>query len=701
MLYSRQRRLLQILLLSPTFVSDQQLGDMLKVSVRTIQREIQSLREILSRHGLKVVRKTGSGIAIEGQEEDKQRLLKALNEMERYRIYSPEERQEGLIFDLLLAEEPVKLYVFSRKYNVTEATISLDLDKVEHWFAQAGLKLIRKPGWGVSLEGTEQQKRMALSKFLHQGTTFEEWLAFFQTSMNGGNVAKHPLGFLVRDRLLKFLDIQHIWAVERAVRDVLDGCDSIVLTDRNYVNLVIHLLLAVERIKHGAKYEGKLTQTLPPESVEMVPLAREIASRLEKSLSISIPEVEIGYIALHLSGAGYKRNGPMETPENIRLFDLTQCFIQTVGQELGVSLQGDAILFEGLLAHLIPAVGRLENGLQIHNPMLKEIQERYPEVFHACRKAVTVLSEKFPYEVPDDEIGYLALHVGAALIRRREGRRFRTVVVCASGFGTSSYLTARLENEVPHLDIVGIVSVGELKKWLMENGRVDLIVSTVPISFVDDERVIIVHPFLQEEDLAAIERKLSQLRLDDFPIQEKREPSPSALSLARSGEGVMQILRNLRVIDGISVSGPALKSLVQWFGKWSTIRDPVTLYRDIKKREEQGGFVINDLAMIHAKTEGVSELFMAVFRLQAPVAWWDDAGEKRRVSTFLLLAAPPTAPKEHIDLISQISAALIEDDFIDLLKHAPMAEIRKRLEYLLSEALISRTNECLKGVHRP
>ncbi|MFS8512329.1 MAG: HTH domain-containing protein [Planifilum fulgidum] len=109
MLHSRQRRLLQILLLSPTFVSDQQLGDMLKVSLRTIQREIQSLRGILSRHGLKIVRKTGSGMAIEGREEDKQRLLKSLNEMEKYRLYSPEERQEGLIFGLLLAGEPVKL----------------------------------------------------------------------------------------------------------------------------------------------------------------------------------------------------------------------------------------------------------------------------------------------------------------------------------------------------------------------------------------------------------------------------------------------------------------------------------------------------------------------------------------------------------------------------------------------------------------
>ena len=111
--------------------------------------------------------------------------------------------------------------------------------------------------------------------------------------------------------------------------------------------------------------------------------------------------------------------------------------------------------------------------------------------------------------------------------------------------------------------------------------------------------------------------------------------------------------------------------------------------------------IINDLALIHAKSEGVSELLMAVFRLSSPVDWRNDADEKRRVSTFLLLAAPPTAPKEHIDLISQISAALIEDDFVALLKRGSIKKIRKSLEFLLSEELISRTNVCLKGVHGP
>ncbi|MBN2909977.1 BglG family transcription antiterminator [Polycladomyces sp. WAk] len=700
-IYSRQKRLLQILLIHSSPVSVQQLAEMLKVSLRTVQRELQSLKEILSCYGLKIVRKTGHGVTIEGHEKDKQRLLEDVQQMEAFRVYSPEERQEGIIFDLLLTDEPVKLYTFSRKYHVTEATISLDLDKVEPWFEQAGMKLIRKPGWGVCLEGTQQQKRMALSKFLHQGTTFEEWLALFQTSVYGDQYSEHPLGVLIRDRLLKFINIQHILAVEKAAREVVGRHHHLELTDRNYVNLVIHLLLAVERMKHGAVSEEQTPLAIPPEAADMVPLAREIVSRLESALSVSVPEVEIGYIALHLSGAAFKQEDLMEHPENMKWIDLTQSFIRTVGQELGVPLQGDAILFEGLLAHLIPAVSRLENGLQIHNPMLEEIKGRYPDVFHACRKSVALLSDHFPYEVPQDEIGYLALHVGAALIRKREGRRFRTVVVCASGFGTSTYLTARLENEVPHLEIKGIISVGELKKWLKENGPVDLIVSTIPIPFVDDERLVIVHPFLQKEDLIAIERKMSLLRLDDHPFQEPKEASPSALSLAKSGEGVMQILHNLRVIDGINVSGSVLKSLYQLFSKWSAIRDPDTLYRDIEKREKQGGFVLDDLAMIHAKTEGVNELLMAVFRLQAPVAWQNDTGENRWVTTFLLLAAPRTAPKEHIDLISQISGALIEDDFIELLKHDSTAKIRKRLETLLSEALISRTNECLKGVLRP
>ncbi|GAA3331536.1 hypothetical protein GCM10020331_088520 [Ectobacillus funiculus] len=74
------------------------------------------------------------------------------------KYFSPEERQYILKQLLLTLKEPTKLYYFSTKFNVTEATISNDLLKIEPWFEKKhGIKLIRKPGFGVYIEGNEKK----------------------------------------------------------------------------------------------------------------------------------------------------------------------------------------------------------------------------------------------------------------------------------------------------------------------------------------------------------------------------------------------------------------------------------------------------------------------------------------------------------------------------------------------------------------
>lgn len=47
--------------------------------------------------------------------------------------YSPAERQNIVLSHLLKSQEPIKLLTLAKLLNVTEATISNDLDKLETW----------------------------------------------------------------------------------------------------------------------------------------------------------------------------------------------------------------------------------------------------------------------------------------------------------------------------------------------------------------------------------------------------------------------------------------------------------------------------------------------------------------------------------------------------------------------------------------
>ena len=249
---SRQKELLRTLLIANKPITYKELSEMFKLSTRTIQREMKALKSILEAYDLKVGKRIGDGFELKGSEEGKRWLREHIEQAKTFSACSPEERQDGMTYDLLLSKEPIKQFVFSKKYGITEGTVSSDLDKVSIWLEKGGITLIRTPGIGVYINGQEKQRRTMLSRLLHKDIMFEEWLELFhkKTELGGGEVLDQ-LGMMIRNRLLKFVQIHNILDVERVVHQVLKEQTDIELTDRNYVNLIVHLMLAVERIKSG------------------------------------------------------------------------------------------------------------------------------------------------------------------------------------------------------------------------------------------------------------------------------------------------------------------------------------------------------------------------------------------------------------------------------------------------------------------
>ncbi|WP_226527154.1 BglG family transcription antiterminator [Metabacillus niabensis] len=699
LLSSRQESILRTLLNAPSPVSYKQISAQFKVSSRTMQREVSSLKSILRDFNLEVVSKMGSGILINGKPEDKKKLNEMIINANTYTLYSPEERQEGILFDLLITNEPIKFFTLSNKYGVTEATISNDLDKLEQTCIQNHVTVIRKAGVGIFIKGAESDKRSMLSKLLHKDITFEEWFEFFQLSeQEEGTIEGSQFNQLVCKRLHKFVETSSILKVEHAVKEVIESQTHIELTDRNYVNLVVHLILAIERIKddvHTVLEQENLVQEI--ETMKEYSIAKQIVKKLEKMLGISIPGYEIGYITLHLYGANFLNHPDtvVNSQDDMEWYDLTQCFITAVEKELSLSLKEDVALFEGLLAHLVPAVNRLKLGLQIHNPMLSEIKQRYPDIFTACLKAGETISAKVGKVIPEDEVGYLAIHIGASAIRLKEqqSRIYKAIVVCASGMGTSTYLASRVEKEISNLQIESILSLTELRDRIFNLSQNQLILSTVSLPFLEPDHYILVSPFLREEEINIIRKKIGTIIIKDKEAAKgsQEQSYVSMVGSAKYGEAMVQILRNLSVFHLVADKNTLLKDLTDKVEAISVVASSDQVLFDLEKREKQGAFVLDHLAMVHTKTSGVSELFVSVFQLSSLTVW-----DEKKIDTILLLAAPINAPKEHIEMISEISANLIEDSFLKTLKKGVEEQIKIEIESLLSSAYFTRMKALLK-----
>jgi lichenan operon transcriptional antiterminator len=111
----------------------------------------------------------------------------------------------------------------------------------------------------------------------------------------------------------------------------------------------------------------------------------------------------------------------------------------------------------------------------------------------------------------DDEIAYIALHIGNALeTQRAYESRISVILNCPTYYNINQELNQKLIERF-HNDII-ISDVTTSKAQLDKCTTADLILSTVPISYNKNTPSIIINPFFTTVDASIIERAISQIK---------------------------------------------------------------------------------------------------------------------------------------------------------------------------------------------
>ena len=177
---SRTKKIIKILIENDDYIVTEEIAGNLDVSSRTVLRELKKVEKWLKKNDILLDKKKGTGIRLNCSQADKIRIAEILEFETVDKHYSPDERKMIILSELLRDQRPNKLYAFTRVTNVSEATISHDLDEIEGWLENYELKLIRKPGLGVYLDGSEREIRKASINLLYQNFNLEEILLLLQ-----------------------------------------------------------------------------------------------------------------------------------------------------------------------------------------------------------------------------------------------------------------------------------------------------------------------------------------------------------------------------------------------------------------------------------------------------------------------------------------------------------------------------------------
>ncbi|MGY4691393.1 BglG family transcription antiterminator [Salibacterium sp. K-3] len=664
----RERELLRYLLQQEKDIPVADAAEALQVSTRTVHRDLKGLDKTLDLHGLKLVKSAGKGVKIEGPAEYKQELELTLLQPSVVE-YTAEERRTLILCRLLESMDPVKLNTLARELKVTAATISYDLDRLEEWFDTLDLSLERRRGYGVIVNGSESAKRAAMSSLIAENFKEDDLFRLMRENIKSKN--GFPDSGEISDRLLGLVEQEKWLTVEKILADMREELPYH-FADSAYIGLVVHLTLAIERISQGEKIEINESYLKTLQDTKEYEMAEQLIERLEKVFQLSIPEAEIGYITMHLRGAKIREDQDyLPDLDHLSAAVYAKALMDYMQNKTNQPLKEDISLYQGLVAHLDPALYRISENMRIHNPLLEQIKTDYEDLFLLVKEAA---GESLDVNLPESEVGYLTLHFGSALEKLQDYRKVNALVVCSSGIGSSKMLVTRLRKEIPEIEELKNISMMDLDDH--REGSYDLVISTLELNSSGLPNIV-VNPFLTKKDVEKVKLFIRQLP-DDRPSQvsiPREMPDPEAAQARLESVSqdlrqarvystiILQVLETFRVLPASDNTDPfeVLKKAGVEMEEDGLLYDHEPAVEGLWVRYQQGGTAIpqSTLALFHARTDAVKTPCFHIQPLSHPIPLKAMDGTGTDVEHLLILLAPEEGNAETYEVLSAVSEQLV------------------------------------------
>ncbi|MDP4095258.1 PRD domain-containing protein [Paenibacillus sp. P96] len=681
----RQSEILEFLLQQTREVTAGDIAARINVSTRTILRELSAVEKWLEPHGVRLEKKSGIGIHLDA---DPSRLFQLRQQLFRSESveYSAEERKIYSLCMLLDDSEPIKLLSLAADLKVTVATVSHDLDELQSWIGKRGLTLVRKRGYGVQITGRESDIRRAISEL---GLEHLD-----ESDLFGRDTVRHSSHAM--DKLMELIGRDVMLTVENALWQPNEKwLENMV--ESKYMELLIQLSVAVARIRrsYGAeRLESEMllgTGTNEEEEKIRAAMVERICDELSVALSLQFSEQEKRYFR-NLFRSAEDRSTRLLPLDDLVLLEIVNELIRRVEERAGVHFGEDRLLREGLIAHVEPVLQRLKDGSSIRNPLLQQIRKDYTDLFEAVKGAVAGITE---LDVPDEEVGFLVMHFGASIERFRQlQREVRAIVVCTSGIGSSRLLATRLAKELPQIKIVDRASWFEAAR--IPKKDYDLVISTVDLP-LEKDRYLKISPLLTQEESDRLRHFIQNITLKKVSGRQGQVVEPNQglgwlVGLKDSLQEIVRIVQNFHIypLDNreMDMNEVLYAMCISEVGR-GTVHDPEAVAELLAGREQQGSQVIPDtpLALFHTRSRHIRTPSLSLYRLSEPL---ELEGAQEAVKQVLLMLGPRELSKESLEVLSEISALLLQGEMITLLEYGSRDEITSYMADQLADFFRSK-----------
>lgn len=655
---NREKTILGLLIEYRGGVTVEELQRLLKVSKRTIYREISSVEATIAKLNLQINKPRGEGYRLIGETFQIDLLRHKLSQTTQAN-FDMLQRQHALAITLLLANEELTMELLAHEFEVSVGTITADLTAIEASFPDYDLMIERRKTRGVIVTGGEKGRRQILSSLIYGNINEYDFFQYLQ-QLNENKEAATDNFFLevIRPESLSLAN-----SVVR--KESYDYFASV--TDNQLQQLIIILALSLDRIT--AAHVIDVPVLAKEISVDAVRLSHQILGYIEAQIKRSINLNERHYFARQLEGLNYK------APQHIFIesFDAEMSYkikemIRLTTDQTGFDFRQDETLYEDLMSHVAAAMKRPASLIQkIDNPLLDQIIDEYYVLYNVTKGMIQQL---FPEKLfSKEELAYIVIHFASSLERNPSSRNIRALVLCSSGVGTSKILESRIRKYLPEINYIDVSKISQMDQIRFES--YDVILSTIFLpGFPHSYRVI--SPLLLNDEIQDIREYIKQTVTYDVAKQNVTHLGPPTVPEGERFEDVyqtMKIANNLLkqfTIKTIKSSDTLERTLQEVLttleGYIVTDAQKVTDLVVRRYLEAPIGIPNSNIALFHSTNEWVTLPYFAIYDLDRtfPILAMDRGSiELKRI---LLMLAPEPLTYEHQLLLGKISSSIIDSD---------------------------------------
>ncbi len=467
------------------------------MSERSVKTYLKEVADFCEQNSMTLDRKPGKGMKPCFSDAQIGKILDVAGR--RSAAVSQKKRQNYISYILLSGWDTYTYALFSEELNVSKNVIMDDINELDAELLLYGIKVHRTAGYGIYATGSELDIRKAMRHFCRYPISDKQVIKTddHRLSRRAAEVIANNFRSV---NLSMAVDMIH--HVERRF--------DIIFTDYTFQMLAEYIAIALFRVDVEKELKsGEQEQQVQKNGFIMTEhenMAKEAAGFLERYHGISLSQPEIMYLAMLFSCAEGQNRVVMSCEEALSIEDEMIVYLSNL---LAANLIENELLRESMRSFLPGSIARTHFGIEIDNPFLSDITQSYASLFTVCF-TVSRYYEKYTGAMPsENEIAFIALQVGGAL--HRNPMTVRAVLIGAAGYATGSIIAGKIENRVPDVRIVSILSSDRIEH--MDEYDCDLILSTIDTQadIHNDMRFLYVSPLISAQDEKNIRNKCFEL----------------------------------------------------------------------------------------------------------------------------------------------------------------------------------------------